>query len=185
MQHCRWPISCCCFTTAIGLLSLLLSSSQPVRQFGLFGALSIACATALLLLFLPPFLTWVGHARVCIAAPPTTNPGQSDSRTSDGWSRLAKFTNKFCWPIAVVCSAILIGCALGIPRVKTGSHLQNFFPAGHEVLVNAKEVEKQVGPLGSIELLLHSKNPDRLNNRLKVQGIDCLLYTSPSPRDRG
>ena len=174
LQHCRWPISCCCFTTAIGLLSLLLSSSQPVRQFGLFGALSIACATALLLLFLPPFLTWVGHARVCIAAPPTTNPGQSDSRTSDGWSRLAKFTNKFCWPIAVVCSAILIGCALGIPRVKTGSHLQNFFPAGHEVLVNAKEVEKQVGPLGSIELLLHFKNPDRLNNRLKVQGMNAL-----------
>ena len=52
--------------------------------------------------------------------------------------------------------------------------MQNFFPAGHEVLVNAKQVEKQVGPLGSIELLLHFKNPDRLNNRLKVQGMNAL-----------
>ena len=177
-RHATWPILCCSMTTGIGLLSLLLSSSQPVRQFGWFGALSIASATGFMLLFFPPFLTSVEYALKQLPAKRPSEGaavgGQLGSKHVDGWSRLAALTDNFRWPIVSGCGLALFVCTLGVPHVKTGSHLQNFFPDGHEVLSDASEVEKHVGPLGSIELMLHFKNPDRQNNRLKVQGLSVL-----------
>ena len=56
------PTLCCTVTTSIGLLSLLLSTSLPVRQFGLYGAMSVVTANALMLLFFPPLLIMIGLA---------------------------------------------------------------------------------------------------------------------------
>ena len=178
-RHATWPILCCSVTTGIGLLSLLLSSSQPVRQFGQFGALSIAAATGFMLLFFPPFLTSIEYALKQLAVKPSPEEavdigGQLEGEHLDGWSRLAALTDNFRWPIVVSGVLALLVCTLGVPQVKTGSHLQNFFPDGHEVLSDASQVEKHLGPLGSIELLLHFTDPDRQNNRLKVQGLSAL-----------
>ena len=165
------PMLCCNVTTMVGLLSLLLSTSQPVRQFGLFGAISITTAGILVLILLPAFLTIIGYAEKLEA---TAKDYSRTSPQTDRWSWLANFTHTFRWPIVVTCTLLLVVCAFGVPRIKTGSNLQNFFPAGHPVLEQATEIEEKIGPLGSIELLLHFKNAEAANDRLRIKGLEAL-----------
>lgn len=165
------PTLCCTATTAIGLVSLLLSTSEPVRQFGIFGAMSIAAAGLLVLVWLPPFLTLVGHAEKGIASPDILT---KRLKTGDFWTTWARFTNRFRWPIVVICCVILMASAWGVPYVKTGSNLENFFPPGHRVIEQATAVEERVGPLGAIELLLEFESAQTRNDRSRIKAIEVL-----------
>ena len=165
------PMVCCTITTVVGLLSLMLSFSEPVRQFGLFGALSMFSATVLLLVWFPPFLTLIGYAEIYAAR---HSKRSEQGMPADGWSWLASFTYQFRWIIVGTCVATTLGCAFGIPKVKTGSNLKNFFPAGDPVLQQAAANEKQIGPLASVELLLRFKNCDKNNDWLRIKGLKAL-----------
>ena len=162
------PTLCCTVTTSIGLLSLLLSSSLPVRQFGIFGAMSVITANVLMLFWFPSMLNLIGLAKKY----------QSNQVTPiqhrDGWSFLATFTHTFRWPIIVGCFAILIVCAFGVPKIKTGSQLDNFFPAGHHVLADVVDVESATGPLNSLELTLQFSDHDSNNDTLRLRGLTAL-----------
>ena len=165
------PMLCCTITTVVGLLSLLLSFSEPVRQFGLFGALSMLAAIVLLLLWFPPFLTLIGYAEQHAAKySERSNVGIQ----ADRWSWLARFTYKFRWIIVGTCVTTSIGCALGIPSIKTGTNLQNFFPAGDPVLQQAAASEQQIGPLAAVELLLRFKNYNKNNDWLRIKLLQVL-----------
>ena len=173
------PILYCTATTAIGLLSLTLSTSEPVRQFGLFGALSVLAGNSLLLVWLPAWLTWIGYAQqlkrdqvILCSNEPSTNL-IPPNRIAD-WQRWARLTRVGRWPIVGLCFVALIVGSFGIPHVKTGSDLANFFPAGHQVLASAKDMESRVGPMNSVELLLQFDDVDPANDRLRLIGLRAL-----------
>ena len=168
LQKAIKPTLCCMLTTAMGLLSLLLSSSRPVRQFGLFGAISIVAASVLLLIWFPAFLTLIGYANKCRLSDST------ESLQRDGWSWLASFTAKFRWPIIGCCIAMIVWCGFGVPKIITGSDIENFLPRGHRELIDAMAIEKVTGPLNSVELVLHFDNVREENDRRKVQEIAAL-----------
>ena len=173
------PVLYCTATTAIGLLSLTLSTSQPVRQFGLFGALSILVGNSLLLVWLPAWLTWIRYAErlksnQSIFCRAERSGDSFPPNRIGGWQRWAKLTRIGRWPIAVLCFVALVVCSFGIQHVKTGSELVNFFPAGHRVLTSAKEMELRVGPLNSVELLLQFDDVDPGNDRLKIKSLRAL-----------
>ena len=165
------PVICCAVTTTIGLLSLLLSSSEPVRQFGLFGSISIAISNLLMLVWLPAFLT-LGPMAEKLASKKRKQQTVPNSR--DGWYWLARLTRSFRWPIIVVCLGVLIWSSVGIPKIKTGLNLENFFPTGHRVLSDAAAVEAATGPLFSVELLLQFSDHDSENDPLRIQGLAAL-----------
>lgn len=182
------PILYCTATTAIGLLSLMLSTCQPVRQFGLFGALSILVGNSLLLVWLPAWLTWIGYAerlksdRSLMDSAEQANDSSSRDRF-DGWQRWARLTRIGRWPITAFCFVVFVVGAFGIPDVKTGSELVNFFPAGHRVLTSAKEMESRVGSMNSVELLLKFDDVDPTNDRLKIKGLQTLVSRIESETD--
>lgn len=165
------PTLCCTVTTSIGLLSLLLSTSLPVRQFGLYGAMSVVTANALMLLLFPPLLIMIGLADKHVSNK-NTSIDQADRR--DGWSFLATFTQKFRWPVIAGCIAVLILCVTGIPKIETGSQLDNFFPVGHEALTDVAGVESATGPLNSLELTLQFSDHDSLNDARRLRGLSAL-----------
>lgn len=175
------PTVCCTLTTTIGLLSLVLSSSQPVGQFGFFGAISISLAGGLLLLWFPACLTLIGYAETHAAKYAQRNlsshahfPSPPPAHRLDVWNKLAGLTWRFRWTFVVACTALLIGCAWGVPKVKTGSRLQNFFPAGHPVLVQATAIENYVGPLASVELLLNFTHSNPANDPRRIRAMQQL-----------
>ena len=75
----------------------LLSSSLPVRQFGLFGAMSVIAANALMLLWFPPLLSTIGLAKQY-----SCNKAVPRRRGGGGWRILAMATQKFRWPVASI-----------------------------------------------------------------------------------
>ena len=174
------PVACCTLTTAVGLLSLLLSTSEPVRQFGFFGCISILAANTLLLIWLPPFLTLFGQAdRVAskrnkqLNRRLSTAPVGGTDATS-GWAVWERFTRRFRWPIIVIALAVLVVLAMGVGEIRTGSSLQNFFPAQHHVLKDVDAIEAATGPLNSVELLLRFSNTSKENDRNRIRGMAAL-----------
>ena len=173
------PMLFCAITTAIGLASLQLSSSSPVRQFGLYGGISIVAACALTLLWLPTFLTVIKYSdreeesllaekdnRLAAKRPIGAQP--------DGWMRLAWFTRTFRWPIIIVSVVGLVVMGAGIPKIITGSNVQNFFPMKHRVLTDLAAIENATGPLCSVELLLRFSDPRKANDKSRVKGLQAL-----------
>ena len=182
------PILCCTATTVIGLLSLMLSSSEPVRQFGLFGALSVLAGNILVLVWFPAWLTWIGYAermkaKHAIVHSTDRANSQTTSTQIDGWQLWTRLTQKGRWPIVGFCAVALLVGAIGIPKVKTGSELPNFFPTGHRALASAKELESRVGPLNSVELLLQFDGTNLKNDRLRLKGLRALAGRIESETD--
>lgn len=165
------PLVCCTLTTAIGLLSLLLSSSEPVRQFGMFGAISIIAANLLLLLWFPPFLVLAGRFD-SIKNPNDSQRGRPPK--NDRWKRWEAFTRGYRWPIISICLVVLLLSGIGFPKIKTGSNLDNFFPAEHSVLAAARSMESRIGPLNSVELLLTFDDVNPENDRLRIRYLKAL-----------
>ncbi len=173
------PMLFCAITTTIGLASLQLSSSSPVRQFGLFGGISIVVACGLTLLWLPAFLTVIRygqrkefahlgeHEQSCLAN------NQLDGK-GDPWRRLAWVTRKFRWPIIVASLVLLVVMSAGIHKIKTGSNVQNFFPKNHRVIADLRKIEEATGPLNSVELLLKFSNPKKANDKSRIRGLQTL-----------
>lgn len=162
------PVACCTLTTAVGLLSLLLSTSQPVRQFGFFGCISVVVANSLLLVLMPSMLTLMRHAdRIAGSA-------SANSLSHRAWSVWSRLTLRFRWPIIVASLTLLSVLLTGVGKIRTGSNLQNFFPAGHHVLQDANKIEAAAGPLNSVELLLRFENSSDTNDRLRIQSLAAL-----------
>ena len=92
----------------------------------------------------------------------------------DGWWRLAWFTRVFRWPIIIVSLVGVVVMAAGVPKIKTGSNVQNFFPMKHQVLTDLMEIEDATGPLSSVELLLRFSNPQKTNDKSRLRGIQAL-----------
>lgn len=164
------PVLCCTATTAIGLLSLLLSSSEPVRQFGLFGAITIAIGNTLLLIWFPAFMVSITSSTRALIANDQTTKNTSIHR----WTYLATAIQKYRRPIIIFHLAILGSLCIGVPILKTGSGLENFFPRGHQVLTDQMTVEEACGPLNSIELLLEFDNARTTHDRNRIRGIGIL-----------
>ena len=173
------PMLFCAITTAIGLASLQLSTSSPVRQFGLYGGISIVAACALTLLWLPAFLTVIKYCdreeEVLLERKDDGLLATQQNRVGrDGWERLAWFTRAFRWPIIVISLAGFLVMAAGVPKIKTGSNVQNFFPMKHRVLTDLAAIEEATGPLSSVELLLRFTGPKKFNDKSRIRGLRAL-----------
>ena len=169
-----FPVACCTLTTAVGLLSLLLSSSEPVRQFGFFGSISILAANALMLIWLPPFLTMLGHADRVKSKQIANAELANGHAPTERWVAWERFTGRFAWPIIVGSLLVLALLSTGVGKIRTGSSLQNFFPARHSVLQDVDAIEMATGPLNSVELLIQFDNPQEASDRLRIRAMAAL-----------
>jgi len=173
------PMLFCAITTAIGLASLQLSTSSPVRQFGLYGGMSIVAACALTLVWLPAFLTVIKY---CDREEEALLVQNGNVRAAErpiaarigGWRGLTWFTRTFRWPIIIVSLVCLVVMGAGIPKIITGSNVQNFFPMKHRVLTDLDTIENAIGPLSSVELLLRFSDPKKSNDKSRLKGLRAL-----------
>jgi predicted RND superfamily exporter protein len=174
VRHARRPVLYCATTTAVGLLSLALSSTRPVRQFGFFGAMSVLIASGVLLLGLPAWLT--------LFPPRFARSATQTSRHGHQWAGLGRFTRRLRWPIIVTMVGGMLFLGIGIPGIRTGGNLRNFFPQGHRILNDSADIESRIGPLSSLELLLRFDNPRVSHDFDRIRKIEevCGRITSES-----
>lgn len=151
-------------TTAVGLLSLLVSQLKPVRDFGLFAAIAVVFSTVVLLLVFP---TLVG----LISQPTATRPSAVHGHTI--WKRLANWGIRSILArsntIAVVTTVLVIIAAAGLFKLKSTVKVQNMFEPQSEILQNYAWLEEHIGPLISVEAVLNFSADCRLDDLQRAE----------------
>lgn len=164
VAHVFRPVLFCSLTTGAGLFSLCLSNTRPVREFGLFGGMSVLLASVITVVGLSSWL------KIFPARWPA-----ADTKHGGFWSWLARWTTRFRVPIIVVMIGGMAVLGAGVTGIGTGGNLRNFFPASHSIIKDAASIESDIGPLSSVELLLKFENPSRANDfeRIRLIGDLC------------
>jgi predicted RND superfamily exporter protein len=133
-------------TTAIAFGSLALSSAPILRNFGLWAALGIIYAYAIVLLLVPLVLPRLGVAPERGAL----------------LHRIARFATGR--PLVVIAATAVIAALAVVPamRVEVDNHLSRLLRPEHPVTRAGAIVDEHLGGILSLELELHDPSPQRL-----------------------
>lgn len=131
------------FTTAIGLLSLMVSEIAPVRQFGLaaaFGAI-VSC------------LCGLGLTPVALVLWPDAVHA-AKSHNWDWASRRSFDVIRYRTQIVGTICLLLFVCALGLPRLASKVDPLDFLPRDSDVVADYLEVEANLTNVDSFEAIV-------------------------------
>ena len=138
------PCSLSAGTTALGLVSLVVSELEPIRVFGVHAAAGVMATLALLFLIVPGlFERWPLPARAGHGVEPTA-----------GNSRLAGFLVRHAAPISGVAAAAMLLAVGGVAGIHTSVGIDTLFTPESRVIGDYRWIEQAIGPLVPIEVVL-------------------------------
>ena len=161
-----WPCGLATLTTVFGFASLIVSQLSPVWQFGALAALGLLASTGLLLSVFPAAteLAAAGFRAQGRCRPTASWPGQFDPDAALQMSRvpsqpqwplmLARFTERWTWPICILGVLLLALSAAGITRLRPSTEFVDMFPSDSRSIRNLNWIVEHIGPVGTLEVLL-------------------------------
>ncbi len=139
-------------TTAAGMLSLLVSDLQPIREFGVLAALGVVFAFLITITFVPAILALV-------------RPPAPDFIERQQSAPIARALNWLGTPdrsrskrILVGSSVIIVALLVGFDKLSVGANSMNYFHEDEPVRVNTIAVDEALGGSASMDFLV--KAPD-------------------------
>ena len=131
-------------TTALGLISLVVSELEPIRVFGFHAAVGVMATLAVLFLVVPGFFSrWPIRRRLDLQ-PADDGPS----------ARFATFTIRHCLTIVAVSLAAMAVAAVGVPGIRTSVAIDTLFTPETRVIRDYRWLEKHIGPLVPVEVVL-------------------------------
>ena len=137
------PCSLSAGTTALGLLSLVVSELEPIRVFGFHAAAGVMATLVVLFLVVPGlFQRW-----------PITGPagGESAARTS---AAICTGIVRRAGPIAVTAVLAMGVAVMGVPGIRTSVAIDTLFTPESAVIGDYRWIEQTIGPLAPVEVVL-------------------------------
>ena len=142
----------------LGFGSLLFVTAQPLRQFGLSGAIAAVLAMACAYLLFPPFLA-------------AANPGLRTAASAEG--RLSRFfTSRHTAIAAVACVAVLALAPLAW-RVNTDPSLPTYFAEGDRIRHGIEEIDR-TGGSSPLDLVVEDARGRRLDDDEPFERLERL-----------
>ena len=130
-------------TTAIGLISLVVSELEPIRVFGFHAAIGVLGTLVVLFLVLPGiFARWPIRRRLDAA---------SGSAAAVGWASL---TTRHGAAITALTAVGLNAAGAGISGIRTSVGIDTLFTPTSRVVRDYEWLEREIGPLVPIEVVL-------------------------------
>ncbi len=151
-------------TTAVGLLSLLSASLEPIRQFGWLGAVTVVFALLYTLALIPPIFSMV--------SPPTPRAALHDSWIERLLGVVAGTSWRWYRVVLVTGGALVVLGAVGVTRVETGADFQAYFKQDDPLLRDARFIDAHLGGTSSIDVLVEAadvRDPEVLRAMLAIQ----------------
>ena len=142
MAHGWRPCLLASVTTAMGLLSLSVSKIVPIQNFGIYSAVGMGISIVVLFLFLPAVLT--------IWRPEVSAGKLSRAAGRDPTTLIARLH----LPIAGGSILLMIGLGWGLLRLESTVKLQHRFAPGSRILQDYAWMEKNLGPLVPLEIVI-------------------------------
>jgi predicted RND superfamily exporter protein len=129
-------------TTALGLLSLVVSELEPIRVFGFHGAIGVLATLVVMFLILPGvFARWPIRRRV-------DGPERPPALPWAGW------VTRRAGSIVAATTVALGLTAAGIGGIRTSVGIDTLFAPGSRMITDYAWLEREIGPLVPIEVLV-------------------------------
>lgn len=170
VAHARLPLSLATGTTAAGLLSLCYSDLTPIKLFGVYSAIGIVLSFLILLFVLPSALsTWPMKVRAAIAQ----QHDISDEVGSAGrWWDIGRAISRRGLAVSLGVIAVLALGAFGLPRIRTTVKVDKFFERDSQVIRDYSWLEKHIGSLVPMELVLRVGENSKLSMVQRMQLLE-------------
>ena len=138
------PCSLSAGTTAVGLMSLIVSELEPIRVFGFHAALGVLTTLVMLFLVVPGiFEQW-----------PIRRQGAHAGDVAAEVSSFATRVVRHATPIVITATAALALAATGIPGIRTSVAIDTLFTPESRVISDYAWLEREIGPLAPVEVVL-------------------------------
>lgn len=172
----RRPLIVTSITTAIGLLSLTTASLQPLRTFGLFGAIAVLISALMTNTLVPALLVWL-DARV---APIESSGGGAAGRLV---TRLANLGLRLGAgrTALLACVAGVLAVALGL-NVRIDDNWIRNLPASSPVVQGDLLINAHLAGTSTLDLMLDAGEDGAFRDpaRLAVLGrLEAALHRQP------
>lgn len=161
--HKGWlPCFLATFTTVLGMGSLAISQVTPIRNFGIYSALALSMGTIFLFLYLPSF--WENWAPYRYTLSGIRKNDEEEQRAFEKdhsreiWKKLAQFISKTYTGIILFFILLLVGASHFIFDLKTTVSIHGMLPPDNEVILDYNYLEKKVGGLVPLEVILRIPN---------------------------
>ncbi len=127
-------------TTALGLVSLVVSELEPIRVFGFHAAIGVMATLVILFLVVPGFFSRWPIRRRLLQDPVADGPA----------ARFATFTIRRSAAIVAATAAALAVAAAGLPGIRTSVAIDTLFTPETRVIRDYRWLEEHIGPLAPI-----------------------------------
>jgi predicted RND superfamily exporter protein len=174
------PCSLSSGTTVLGMGSLVTSQLMPVREFGVFAALGLVLATALLLLMFPFvsdlfFRTLPGQGANRGDSPGKDEQGLRKHSHAGRWiQQYTAWIQHHAIKILIVSGVLFAAAFLGILSLQSSTKVRDMFSESDPTHRNMKWFETEIGPIATVEVLLRyrkSESGDILDEILSVSDL--------------
>jgi predicted RND superfamily exporter protein len=161
IRHAALPLALAASTTAVGLLTLCVSELVPIQAFGLYSAAGVLISLLVTFLVMPSALElWpIDGAARTMAMEAAVAPQASHSEETGFWYSAGEFVTRRWGISAFACLAIMAFCGYGLTKIETSVQLMRMFSPGTRILEDYAWLEKNVGELVPMEIVLRV-NPE-------------------------
>jgi uncharacterized protein len=158
VHHAWIPCTLSAITSAAGLASLYTSELLPIKLFGVYTALGVLTTLALLFLFLPAWMQiWPMKKDSTLDG---EAPKVEDLALPAHWRRLLGGVLTHWGFVFGSGAALMIFCGIGLTKINTSIKLTKLFSADAEIIKNYEWLEKNLGPLVPMEVVLRLDNAE-------------------------
>ena len=162
-------------TTSLGMASLATSQLSPIREFGLYSAISLSFATLFLLLGFP-FISDRFCGRKFAKEPSDLEPEQPTielpHRASHRIVAYVAWMQRNAIPVSMGGFAILLVSFYGLMFLKSSTQFDDLFPSDSPTVRDLTFIEKHIGPIASIEILLQFPSESELDVYTQATWVD-------------
>ncbi|MDR1268489.1 MAG: MMPL family transporter [Planctomycetaceae bacterium] len=161
------PCTLAVVTTILGMGSLTVSKMVPIRTFGIYASIALALGTLWLFLFVTsilqqyPIRRWyrTGNSENNISKISKISKNSKTSRKRR-WEQLGLFIFRFRTAITIIAFLLMFGLAFGVKNLRTTVTFHGLLPDSAKVIQDYDELEKKIGGLIPIEVVVHIPDAD-------------------------
>ena len=157
IEHGWFPCTLAAFTTALGLISLCVSTLTPINKFGFFSAMGVMATVVVLFTYLPSALeVWAPKDKRKDRGERENgglgfNVGQ---RVSHMWEQIGDWVVTRNVLTATTCVCVLAVFAIGLPKIGASVQLLKMFDQKSVIIRDYKWMESNLGNLVPMELVV-------------------------------
>jgi hypothetical protein len=178
------PVLMSSLTTAVGFVSLLTSSLEPIRYFGLFTGVGIMCALLFSLTFIPAGLMLVrlpealGQRSLDIGA-------FIDRYTDTALGATGRFVYRHRVKICIAGVLLAVVAGLGFVGLRANDSWVDMFPHDSEVYISDRLICEKLNGTVSVNVIIEGNEPDAIKSPSLLKKMDGLQKLAEESEEVG